>query len=130
MKIFSLFFVLILGSAFSEIGAQETAQKQDLKVYDKLRVIYLSDSDGNNERVLAEGYDPCLSPDQTRVAFVQRGDLYVIDIATNNEQLLLDNRKYWAAIDPERSRSVVQPFWSPDGEAIYFDFTSQYCGHF
>jgi len=128
MKTLYLILVLTLSSGFSELSAQDNSRDGGIKAYEKIVagefVIFISNVDGSNERELTLGIDPHLSLDQTRVAFVRRGDLYVINIATNDEQMLLDNREYWEIDPASEGLSVRQPFWSPDGKVIFFDFVS------
>lgn len=71
-------------------GGIETAvsQEQDLKIYEKRDMIYVSNSDGSDERELAEGFDPSLSPDGTQVVFVEKG-LNIIHIDGTNKQKVI-----------------------------------------
>ncbi|MBC7220468.1 PD40 domain-containing protein [Candidatus Bipolaricaulota bacterium] len=58
-------------------------------------------------------WQPTLSPDQTRLAYIAKGeksyDLFVLDLATNEERLLVG-----------LERDIVYPCWSPDGTRIAF----------
>ncbi len=58
-------------------------------------------------------WQPTLSPDGTRLAYIAKGeksyDLFVLDLATNEERLLVG-----------LERDIVYPCWSPDGTRIAF----------
>jgi len=124
MKGFFGLIVLLLNSGLGWASAQETALGLDQKVYYERRVIYISDSEGNNERKLTDGESPNLHPDRTQVAFNRGGDLYIIDVDGTNEKKLLDNKEFGATFPVPSLRSVKMPFWSPDGQTIFFDWQS------
>ncbi len=105
---------------------EEAGQDQGFKVYwefvddDREYVIYRSNLDGSGERELAVGYTPALSPDRTHMVYVRLADLYLMDLETEEETLLLDNR----TISPSGNAGAGHPKWHPDGETIFFDLGS------
>ena len=116
--------LVLLLVCFSYLGglpamAQEEVN-QGIKVYGSFEdgVIYISNLDGSGERLLAEGRDPHLSPDGDTVVFLRRSGLYLINLATEEETLLLDT----ATIS--RNRAAAFPRWHPDGRTIFFDFAT------
>ena len=114
--------VLLLASLFCFGGMPSGAREEEnqgIKVYGDFRegVIYKSNLDGSGEQRLTEGYDPALSPDQRYVAFTKKGDLYLLDLQTMNENILVE-------YDPDTiNRFVVAPLWHPDGSrtTIFFN---------
>lgn len=73
------------------------------------RQIGVLDLDGSNVRFLAEGRDPCWSPDSRRIAFVELDEggrrgraLKVVDVDGSNPRVLL-----------EHSGGIGSPAWSP-----------------
>ena len=105
------------------VGAQEeeeAGQDQGFKVYAKREVIYISNLDGSGERQLTEGYHPALSPDRNHMAFGKRADLYLMDLETEEETLLLDNR----TASPSGNVAAGHPQWHPNGQTIFFDFAN------
>ena len=103
-------------------GAQKAGQDPGFKVYRKFvdgeTLIYMSNLDGSGERKLTEGYYPALSPDRKHLVFVRRSDLYLMDLGTMKETLLLDRTKI------DVNSGVAVPRWHPDGRRIFFDFTN------
>ena len=99
-------------------GAQKAGQDQEFKVYHRREVIYMSNLDGSGERKLADGYSPALSPDRKHMVFVRLSDLYLMNLETMKETLLLDTR----TINVNRGAKV--PRWHPDGRTIFFDFAN------
>ena len=60
---------------------------------------------------LTEGTSPSLSPDGSRLAFLQDGSLYIYDFKKRTVQCIL-NRRFW-------QRRLVGPVsWSPTGELL------------
>ena len=118
MKAFVLLLACLpyLGGLPAE--AQELGESQGFKVYEKDDVIYLSNLDGNNERKLADGYSPALSPDRKHIAYINRSDLYLINLKTEEKLLLVNN----AAVDS--NMGAGNPQWHPNGKTIFFDFGS------
>lgn len=116
---------VVLALALSCVGswqsleAQEEQGKQDIKVYDEREVIYISDADGGNERELTKGYGPSLSLDQKQIAFVRQSSLYVLDLGTMEEKLLLHYED--SRLPDPGTRSASEPKWSPNGKTIFFD---------
>jgi len=68
---------------------------------------------GGGEDEPVDFWQPVLSPDRTTIAYVAKGaqnyDLFVLDLASNRERLVLD-----------LERDIVYPSWSPDGARIAF----------
>ena len=71
--------------------------------------VRLVDIDGSNERFLAEGREPCWSPDSRQIAFVEFDEagrlgraLKVVDVDGSNPRVLL-----------EHSGWINHPAWSP-----------------
>ena len=97
-------------------GAQE--ENQGIKVYGtKEGVIYKSNLDGTGEQKLTEGYAPALSQDQRHVAFTRYGNLYLLDLQTMGEMILVEH-------DPDTINAfAVAPLWHPDGSrtTIFFN---------
>ena len=68
------------------------------------------------------------SPDGTRVAFVRKSDLWVVDVATGREtrltqggsETLLNGRLDWVYEEELASRSGQAFVWSPDSRAIAY----------
>ncbi|MFZ1753977.1 MAG: SH3 domain-containing protein, partial [Caldilineaceae bacterium] len=72
--------------------------------------IVLYDLAGGSARRLTSGFDPAISPDGGKVAFLRGGlGLFVIDADGSNERLLYSGGEEMRA-----------PAWSPDGEFIVF----------
>ena len=72
--------------------------------------------DGSSERLLAEGYEPALSPDRNHVVYVKNANLYLMYLGTEEETLLLDT----ATINVNMGAHL--PRWHPNGRTIFFDF--------
>ena len=119
--VWSLVLSFSLGATFA--GAQERVQR--IKVYDKRRVIYVSNEDGSDERVLTNGYDPSLSPDQKYVAFgkaeLPQTGLWIINVESGKEKKIIDSPTFAEMIGTS-IRALRQPRWSPDGKTIFFDW--------
>ena len=72
--------------------------------------IVLYDLASGATRTLTGGFDPAISPDGQRVAFVRGGDgLFVIDADGGNERRLYSG-----------GEELRAPAWSPDGQFIVF----------
>jgi dipeptidyl aminopeptidase/acylaminoacyl peptidase len=69
----------------------------------------------DKEVLLAEGYDPCISPDGSKLTFLKFGDnkrreIYLLDLRTGTERKLnVDSENFYGAV------------WSPDGKYIAFN---------
>ena len=106
------------GGMSAQAQEEETEQDQGFRVYHRREVIYISNLDGSGERELTEGYHPALSPDRTHMAFCKRADLYLMDMETEVETLLLNT----ATISTNAGAGY--PKWHPNGRTIFFDFAS------
>ena len=92
-------------------GAQEE-ENQGIKVYGRGGVIYKSNLDGSGEQRLTEGHEPDLSPDQRHVAYYRNRSLYLFDIETMEEKIL---------VEIDTGRSAASPVWHPRGSTIFFN---------
>ena len=114
--------VLLLASllCFNKVpaGAQEE-ENPEIKVYGTLDgVIYKSNLDGSGEQKLTDGYVPALSPNQRYVAFKKNRDLYLLDLETGEEEILVE-------YDPDViNASIADPLWHPDGGTIFFNMAN------
>lgn len=71
--------------------------------------IHIVNTDGTNQRFLANGGAPAWSPDGQQIAFANDSDIFIINIdGTGLRQLPLPATFEW------------QPDWSPDGKKIVF----------
>ena len=113
--------VLLLASLLFLDGSPAHAQEEEnqgIKVYGKRGVIYKSNLDGSGEQRLTEGWGPALSPDQRQVAFPRDGNLYLLDLETMEEKILVE-------YDPDITTwSIDIPFWHPRGSTIFFNWVS------
>jgi dipeptidyl aminopeptidase/acylaminoacyl peptidase len=78
--------------------------------------IYFINANGTGLRYLTQGIDPELSPDGRRVAFTRwggggLGEVYVLDLATGQEQAVLTE-----------TQQPKSPTWSPDGQSIIISY--------
>lgn len=71
--------------------------------------------DGSNFKILAEGRDPCISPDGTRIAFTERVRRGYCVFVTE-----LAGRKLRQLTKHENEMGAVLPTWSPDGTKILY----------
>ena len=102
-----------LGGLPAEAQEEETAQ-QGIKVYTTNDgVIFISNLDGGEERKLTDGYGAALSPDQRQVAFGRDADLYLLNLETMEEKVIVDHKEY-------DLNHIVQPIWHPNGRLIFF----------
>ena len=110
--------VLLLASLLCFGGMPTRAQEQEtqgIEVYVREGVIYKSNLDGSGEQRLTEGRGPALSPNLKYVAFKKNGDLYLLDLETGEEEILVE-------YDPDViNASIAAPFWHPDGGTIFFN---------
>ena len=114
-----------VGGQVEENQGEEENQEQGFKVYrkwgDEDSEIYISNLDGSGERKLADGYDPALSPDRTQMVYVRLSDLYLMDLETEEETLLLNTATMEGG---SINKGAGVPKWHPDGRTIFFDFGS------
>ena len=98
-------------------GAQDQ-ESEGVKVYGRRGVIYKSNLDGSEEQKLADGYGPALSPDHRHVTFTRGRNLYLLDLATMVEKILVE-------YDPDKAnRDIEDPIWHPRGSTIFFNMVS------
>lgn len=71
--------------------------------------IYVKKSDGRDEKLTSNAFDPALSPDKARVAFSKGSQIYSMTISDKRETQLTN-----------ASASNRHPAWSPDGSRIAF----------
>lgn len=71
--------------------------------------IYAYDLDGGEVRFLTSGFDPAISRDGGKVAFLRGDGIYTINIDGSGE------RRMFASSD-----LITSPKWSPDGERVVF----------
>lgn len=71
--------------------------------------------DGSNFKILAEGRDPCISPDGTKVAFTERVRRGYCVFVTE-----LAGRRLRQVTKHENEMGAVLPTWSPDGTKILY----------
>ena len=95
---------------------QEEADDQGFKVYSRREVIYISNLDGSGERQLAQGYDPVLSPERTQMAYVRLSDLYLMDMETEVETLLLNTTTMEGG---SINKGAGHPRWHPNGRRSF-----------
>ena len=124
----------VIGSVFpSSTGDQVifdfydfSRQTREIKIMDmntgETRDI-LAEGYTKETRNIATGYNPSLSPDDTKIAFVEDDGIYIADSNGANRHLLvsLSFPKYFDSLLPT-------PFWSPDGTLlIYHKCINQVC---
>ena len=114
--------VLLLASLSCLGGQPARAQKggkdQGFKVYERSEKIYMSDLDGSGERKLAEGYSPALSPDRIHLAFGRNWNLYLLDLGTMEEEILVEYDENGL------NRGAFFPQWHPNGRTIFFNMAN------
>lgn len=82
--------------------------------------IYVVNADGSGLRQVADGMDPAISPDGSRVAFVRqglRGGVYTVNLDGSGETNRLEQNK------------PRQPSWSPDGRRIICSYERERVFH-
>ena len=115
MKALVLLLASLLCLGEMPAGAQDQ-ESEGIKVYGKKGVIYKSNLDGSGEQKLTEGTGPALSPDQNTVAFTKSGELYLLDLATMVEEILVE----YGPGDPGKADwPLAAPFWHPRGSTIF-----------
>lgn len=91
------------------LPASGAADESDLIVLERGGRMLAVHSDGSGLSELGPGAAPALAPDGTRVAFVDGGDLWVLDRATGVRTRITST--------PATER---EPVWSPDGRRLAF----------
>lgn len=82
-------------------------------VLDAAGKLYVSDRDGADRRLLADGDGPDWSPDGSRIAFSRAADVFTVSPDGSGEQQLTG----------EYLRNDRRPLWSPDMSRIAFEGT-------
>lgn len=110
----------IVLSALVLMGAAATAPSADRRIaFERDNTVYVANLDGTNEKKLADGIFPAISPDGTRVAFntVERTSettyvrhMAVADVATGKVSIFKD----------VPSGNSYYPSWTADGKQILF----------
>jgi TolB protein len=97
-------------------GTSEGGDKGDIYLIDYPSLIANNELNDDNLKALTitgEDYDPCFSPDGTKIAFASRRDdneeLYVMDIDGKNQRRVLITSQYEQI-----------PSWSSDGKRVLF----------
>jgi hypothetical protein len=80
-------------------------------------VIYIIDVDtGKIDKVLEGGYNPSLSPDEKRIAYMGSEGIYIANADGTGKKLLVPisiSYELYKGLDPH-------PFWSPDGTTLIY----------
>ncbi|HEU0273345.1 MAG TPA: hypothetical protein VFQ83_02315 [Candidatus Udaeobacter sp.] len=110
----------IILSAIALIGLATTTFPADRRIaFERDNAVYIANLDGTNEKKLAEGIFPAISPDGTRVAFntVEKASettyvrhMAVVDIATGKINIFKE----------VPSQNSYYPSWTADGKQILF----------
>jgi TolB protein len=111
--------LILLGFALASVSV--TAFSADRHIaFERSDVVYIANLDGTNEKKLADGIFPVISPDGTRVAFntVEKKasdttyvrHMAVVDIATGKVNVFKD----------VPSENSYYPSWTADGKQILF----------
>ena len=112
MTLARLFGILLLVIASLGIGsdyyAQESLISPGVIVFEREGGIYLINSDGSDERFIAEGQDPEISPTGTRIAYVRGFEVFVNNLEGTNEQQFSFLPADFA----------FAPSWSPDEQSL------------
>jgi TolB protein len=106
--------------AFALVSFSATAFSADRHIaFERNDAVYVADFDGTNERKIADGIFPAISPDGTRVAFntVEKTSdttyvrhMAVADVATGKVNVFKD----------VPSKNSYYPSWTADGKQILF----------
>ena len=110
-KIIRLAFALVSFSAIAYPGDRHIA-------FERNNAVYIANLDGTNEKKIADGLFPAISPDGTRVAFntvEKNGTTYVrhiavVEVATGKVNVFKD----------VPSENSYYPSWTADGKQILF----------
>jgi TolB protein len=110
----------IISFAFALASFSATASPADRHIaFERNDAVYIANLDGTNEKKLADGIFPAISPDGTRVAFntVEKTSkttyvrhMAVIDVATSKVSVFKD----------VPSENSYYPSWTADGKQILF----------
>ena len=76
--------------------------------------LHIVAADGSSTRFLTDGRDPSWSPDGPRIAFMESGQVFVINADGSGHQQLTDN-----------AGMSMYPTWSPDGSKIAYSLGEQ-----
>src|SRR5262245_12225933 len=100
---------LLAALAVLMLPAAGSADESDLVVLDRAGRLFAVHSDGSGLMDLGPGSAPALSPDGTRVAFVDAGDVWVLARASGARTRVTNT--------PASERD---PVWAPDGTRLAF----------
>ncbi|MDQ2824218.1 MAG: hypothetical protein M3R29_02095, partial [Verrucomicrobiota bacterium] len=107
---------LVLLALFASATFADAAERHI--AFERSDSIYIANLDGTNEKKIAEGILPAISPDGTNVAFTtveKSGSTYIRHIAVTETA-----SGNMTAFQDVPSKNSYYPSWSPDGKRILF----------
>lgn len=72
--------------------------------------IWLTSVNHNEKRFVVVGNYPVWSPVRNEIAFVKENDLWIYDLLTDHQELLVDGQNW-----------IMSPSWSPSGDSLLFE---------